>query len=296
MPCFTSSSEDETEDDLSSGDDNNIDLEDINESDLDTDFEADELLVNLKQIIQNNSARRVKPSVRAKEAAESSTTIMANRDLMAMEAEEKQQQLTAAKTPSLKLKIKLPPPPPSPQPTAAPAVQDPPPQIRARMINTSLTAKRGKGVVKRGGAHNVNSEPRKKKRKKFSVSSTPYDPMFRQQHQQQQQQQHMSKKMRESLALNQPESDSSDEEDDDNDEEQELDAGENAVALSVPTTTTNSRLYCICQSPHDDVSEMIGCDAPDCPVEWFHFECVGIMVPPEGQWYCNACSKRYNVY
>ena len=23
------------------------------------------------------------------------------------------------------------------------------------------------------------------------------------------------------------------------------------------------------------VSEMIGCDGPDCQLEWFHFECVG---------------------
>ena len=37
-----------------------------------------------------------------------------------------------------------------------------------------------------------------------------------------------------------------------------------------------------------------GCDAPDCKLEWFHFECVGIMVPPEGQWYCPECSKKYH--
>ena len=59
--------------------------------------------------------------------------------------------------------------------------------------------------------------------------------------------------------------------------------------------TTDNKLYCVCQSPHDDVSEMIGCDAPDCRLEWFHFECVGIMVPPEGQWYCPECTKRYNI-
>ena len=58
---------------------------------------------------------------------------------------------------------------------------------------------------------------------------------------------------------------------------------------------TDNKLYCVCQSPHDDVSEMIGCDAPDCRIEWFHFECVGIMVAPEGQWYCPECTKRYNI-
>ena len=45
-----------------------------------------------------------------------------------------------------------------------------------------------------------------------------------------------------------------------------------------PSNAIESLLPLLLQSPHDDVSEMIGCDATDCPVEWFHFECVGIMV------------------
>ena len=70
-----------------------------------------------------------------------------------------------------------------------------------------------------------------------------------------------------------------------------------SISVSGPTQiqTADNKLYCVCQSPHDDVSEMIGCDAPDCRLEWFHFECVGIMVPPEGQWYCPECTKRYNI-
>ncbi|VEN34591.1 unnamed protein product [Callosobruchus maculatus] len=44
--------------------------------------------------------------------------------------------------------------------------------------------------------------------------------------------------------------------------------------------------------PYDEVSEMIGCDASDCAIEWFHFECVGIMVPPKGQWFCPDCRKK----
>jgi hypothetical protein len=31
--------------------------------------------------------------------------------------------------------------------------------------------------------------------------------------------------------------------------------------------------------------EMVGCDNPDCKVEWFHFECVGLTLPPKGKWY-----------
>ncbi|KAL4714024.1 hypothetical protein ACJJTC_008378 [Scirpophaga incertulas] len=44
-------------------------------------------------------------------------------------------------------------------------------------------------------------------------------------------------------------------------------------------------VYCYCRCPYDEVSEMIACDAEGCPIEWFHFECVGIMVPPKGKWY-----------
>lgn len=51
-------------------------------------------------------------------------------------------------------------------------------------------------------------------------------------------------------------------------------------------------LYCYCRCPYDEVSEMIGCDAPDCAIEWFHFECVGIMVPPKGHWFCPDCRKK----
>lgn len=53
-------------------------------------------------------------------------------------------------------------------------------------------------------------------------------------------------------------------------------------------------VYCYCRCPYDEVSEMIACDAEGCPIEWFHFECVGIMVPPKGKWYCPECRKNLN--
>lgn len=53
-----------------------------------------------------------------------------------------------------------------------------------------------------------------------------------------------------------------------------------------------TQLYCYCRCPYDEVSEMIGCDNKNCAIEWFHFECVGIMVPPKGQWYCPDCRKK----
>lgn len=57
-------------------------------------------------------------------------------------------------------------------------------------------------------------------------------------------------------------------------------------------------VYCYCRCPYDEVSEMIGCDAEGCTIEWFHFECVGIMVPPKGKWYCPECRKKqsYSAY
>ena len=40
--------------------------------------------------------------------------------------------------------------------------------------------------------------------------------------------------------------------------------------------------------------EMIACDNPDCAIEWFHFECVGLdpnQSRPRGKkWYCNDCA------
>lgn len=60
-------------------------------------------------------------------------------------------------------------------------------------------------------------------------------------------------------------------------------------------TEKSDNLYCYCQCPYDEVSEMIACDGQDCTIEWFHFECVGIMVPPKGKWYCPDCRKRRDM-
>ncbi|XP_074480177.1 inhibitor of growth protein 2 [Sebastes fasciatus] len=49
----------------------------------------------------------------------------------------------------------------------------------------------------------------------------------------------------------------------------------------------NEPTYCLC----DQVSygEMIGCDNDQCPIEWFHFSCVGLTYKPKGKWYCPKC-------
>jgi len=46
--------------------------------------------------------------------------------------------------------------------------------------------------------------------------------------------------------------------------------------------------YCLCNRV--SFGEMVGCDNPDCKVEWFHFECVGLPGPPKGKWYCPECA------
>ena len=34
---------------------------------------------------------------------------------------------------------------------------------------------------------------------------------------------------------------------------------------------------------------MIGCDNDLCPIEWFHFGCMGLTAKPKGKWYCPKC-------
>lgn len=329
-PLFHSSSEDEDEEKsgmtsppaprqpVDSSD------EEPKSSDLDTDFEADDLIANLKQI--QNVSRRVKPSAKAIEANEATTK------------RKKEKEEPVKKAPPLKLKIKLPPKPPSPPPVVARPI---PPKPRARMINTSLNRKLGK--QKLGGVRKKYRKPAAASKFPAPVgvrfkggqlpaenvqpsSSTPTLP----------DQSQMSEKMRESLALNQAaaysSSSSSSEESgrfisvsmlksfkpftsnilsfmtivielEDCNQHFLYNFADNEASApmqSIPGedyyyAKQDDKLYCVCQSPHDDVSEMIGCDAPDCPIEWFHFECMGIMVPPAGKWYCPDCTKRYKL-
>ncbi|KAL9965941.1 hypothetical protein ACROYT_G029808 [Oculina patagonica] len=46
-------------------------------------------------------------------------------------------------------------------------------------------------------------------------------------------------------------------------------------------------VYCFCQQP--EFGDMIACDNKQCPIEWFHYPCVGIMREPPGHWYCDNC-------
>ncbi|KAH9574795.1 hypothetical protein CY35_01G078000 [Sphagnum magellanicum] len=50
----------------------------------------------------------------------------------------------------------------------------------------------------------------------------------------------------------------------------------------------NEPTYCYCGQV--SYGEMIACDNPECMIEWFHFDCVGIKERPKGKWYCSDCS------
>ena len=55
-------------------------------------------------------------------------------------------------------------------------------------------------------------------------------------------------------------------------------------------------LYCYCRAAEMEGLPMIACDAPDCPIEWFHFSCVGITNEPDSdeEWYCDDCKSKLN--
>lgn len=70
----------------------------------------------------------------------------------------------------------------------------------------------------------------------------------------------------------------------------------NQQALEQADGTSNlvHEAYCKCKS-HIQGSDMIACDNRDCKIEWFHYECVGITTPPEGEWYCEECRLSLGV-
>lgn len=258
-PHFSSSEAED--DDLTSGGE-------LASSDLDTDFSADE---NPK-----SSKRAPKPTPKAAAFAETQK-FMSNNFVDVVNNDESEMmdidEPAPVTTPSLKLKIKLPQSPASATPKSHLSIK----------INSKLSSS-----SKKRGHKRKKSEKSKDKGKVSSTASF------------------MSKKMRESLALNRASS-SSDSSEELSDYEESSEAksyvqsyGNGTMSGSFGLASNlapeaDTKLYCVCQSPHDDVSEMIACDAPDCKIEWFHFECIGIISPPEGHWYCPECTKRYNI-
>ncbi|KAI7906496.1 uncharacterized protein BX663DRAFT_483231 [Cokeromyces recurvatus] len=61
-----------------------------------------------------------------------------------------------------------------------------------------------------------------------------------------------------------------------------------AASLSDLPIDPNEPLYCYCSQV--SFGEMLACDNPECEIEWFHLECVGLKTPPKGKWYCKNCA------
>jgi hypothetical protein len=49
--------------------------------------------------------------------------------------------------------------------------------------------------------------------------------------------------------------------------------------------------YCYCGGV--SYGEMVACDGPSCPREWFHLDCVGLQKAPKGNGESNALHHRY---
>ena len=63
------------------------------------------------------------------------------------------------------------------------------------------------------------------------------------------------------------------------------------IPESIPQTPTDvNDKYCICGGPFD--SDMIACDFPNCPIEWYHLRCLNIADIPDGEWFCQDCSSK----
>ncbi|XP_060844638.1 inhibitor of growth protein 4-like [Rhopalosiphum padi] len=61
-----------------------------------------------------------------------------------------------------------------------------------------------------------------------------------------------------------------------------------AAVIDMPVDP-NEPKFCLCNQV--SFGEMIGCDNPDCTIEWFHFVCVKLTTKPKGKWFCPKCKQ-----
>jgi inhibitor of growth protein 4 len=57
----------------------------------------------------------------------------------------------------------------------------------------------------------------------------------------------------------------------------------------------NEPTYCTCGRV--SYGAMLGCDGPNCPIEWYHVECLPVPPgpgpwPPKGSWFCPTCEAE----
>ena len=63
----------------------------------------------------------------------------------------------------------------------------------------------------------------------------------------------------------------------------------NPSEMSADTSGCDEQKFCYCGGPEQGT--MIACEHEDCPIEWFHMDCLLITTAPKGKWYCPDCSK-----
>lgn len=76
----------------------------------------------------------------------------------------------------------------------------------------------------------------------------------------------------------------------DGDEEMaDHESGDEEASGSDDDEDDEGKKYCLCQ--HVSYGDMVACDNPDCPYEWFHWTCVGLKSEPQGRWFCPECTE-----
>lgn len=80
-----------------------------------------------------------------------------------------------------------------------------------------------------------------------------------------------------------------DEEMADRDDDEDVSGSEGVSGIDDDEDEEGKR-YCLCQAV--SYGDMVACDNPSCPYEWFHWSCVGLKSEPEGRWYCPTCSNE----
>ena len=53
--------------------------------------------------------------------------------------------------------------------------------------------------------------------------------------------------------------------------------------------------WCYCQQ-YIEGSPLIGCNKPDCKIQWFHMPCVGLTTEADGEWICPSCTQCLLIY
>lgn len=66
--------------------------------------------------------------------------------------------------------------------------------------------------------------------------------------------------------------------------------GESEIEMDDGEGEGDNNKYCTCRSV--SYGNMVACDNPNCPYEWFHWSCVGMTKEPVGTWYCEECKEK----